>query len=104
MIRTRTELLQVQEETLAIIFPVGQDEAGHGDHSRLLRRRYRCPYDAVQSQNWELENERLKDDIAHMHHAMAEWQRQLGGEMSDVARKQSDVAHQAARTLQHQGR
>lgn len=78
MVRTRTEEREVREESPAILCPVGRDDMDHG--------------------------ERLRDDIANMQQANANWQRQLGGDMNDFARQQSEVAHPAVRMFQHEGR
>lgn len=74
MVRTRTELQEVPEDVLAIVPPVGQDEAGRGDQGRRLPKTARSLDAAVQARNWELENQRLRGEVAHMHHARAEWQ------------------------------
>lgn len=103
MVRARAELRGVREDIVAILRSVGHDEAGHGDQPRVLRRKACSHHDEVQVRNWELEYQRLRYDIAQLHHAMAGWQRQFDEEMKDAARKQGEVADQAAHMLQHAG-
>lgn len=72
--------------------PVGRDDmvsaAGYGSEDRAQRRRiYRKPHGGSsqsQPRNRVLENQRLRDDIANMQQANANWQGHLGGEMNSL--------------------
>lgn len=72
-VRTRTEMREVREGTPARLPSMGDDEAGQVEYGRLTRMRSCSPHDAVQTRNWELENQRLRDEVAHMHQATTEW-------------------------------
>lgn len=102
---------EVWEETRALPSLGGQHDVvqatGSGSESHVSRARSRNPIDASsssQTRSWAHETQRLRGEFASMQEAVADWQRQLGGEPNYFARQQGESAQCAARVRQHEGR